>query len=223
MTQSLSRRALLAGLGVSVLPLGRMTAHAQQHTAILDTHVHLLRSLHHSQSLESAAQVALRVMDAFGIERAIVSPPPFNAGHPQGPNPGTLHANIARLERLLDHNPHARIVWVHAGWDLTGERTVPLMRDLLERHANLAMSVKYDHAGAKATAPFPPDGDAVRPGWIAMLRGFPGRFVVGSDQFIDQGTERLEGARQFVDALPPDLARLVGSENAKRIYRLSAM
>ncbi len=55
-----------------------------------------------------------------------------------------------------------------------------------------------------------------------MLRGFPDRFVVGSDQFIDQGTERLEGARQFVDALPPDLAPLVASENAKRIYRLSA-
>jgi predicted TIM-barrel fold metal-dependent hydrolase len=346
MTPNLSRRAFVGALGLSLLPPSLRSAQAQGRTPILDTHVHLLRSLNlnsrHGADLYSATQIALRSMDAFGVEQAIVSPPPFTGGHPglyglaeitaalrgqprfafmaggdslnpllqdtpadgvsdavmrrfaeaaeaiaaagaagfgelaaehfssgfghhpyestrpdhplllaladiaakyampielhmeavpedmpfppmraQGPNPAMLHANIAPLERLLDHNPRARIVWVHAGWDLTGERRVPLMRGLLELHANLAMSIKYDHAGAKATAPFPPDEDAIRPGWIAMLRAFPDRFVIGSDQFIDQGTERLEGARRFVDALPPDLARPVASENARRLYRLT--
>ena len=63
---------------------------------------------------------------------------PFPDANVAGPpNPASVVANIAAFERLLDHNPRARIVWVHAGWDLTGERTVPLMRTLLEKHFNL--------------------------------------------------------------------------------------
>ena len=37
-----------------------------------------------------------------------------------------------------------------------------------------------------------------------------------------EDTERLEGARSFIDALPSDLAELVARENALRLYRLSA-
>jgi len=147
---------------------------------------------------------------------------PIPLEHAEGPNPARLSANIPRFERLLAHNAKARIVWLHAGWDLTGERTVPLMRGLLERHANLAMSVKYDGRGHQRTQPFPPEGGALRPGWVEMMRAFPDRFVIGSDQFIDQGTDRFEGARRFVDALPSDLVRRIASENAKRLYRLEA-
>ena len=147
---------------------------------------------------------------------------PFPANRPRGPNPPELHANIGRLERLLEHNRRARIVWLHAGWDLTGERTLPLMRGLLERHPNLAMSIKCDHSGARATAPFVPDGHVARPGWIALLSAFPDRFMIGSDQFAGEETERLECARALIDALPPELARQVASGNARRIYRLGA-
>jgi predicted TIM-barrel fold metal-dependent hydrolase len=138
---------------------------------------------------------------------------PFPSNRMQGANPPRLTANIARLERLLDHNTSARIVWLHAGWDLTGERTVPLMRGLLERHANLAMSIKIDRSGAPQSAPFTAD-------WIAMMRAFPERFMIGSDQFIDQDTARLEAVRRFVDGLPDDLRNGVASGNAPRIYRL---
>jgi predicted TIM-barrel fold metal-dependent hydrolase len=145
---------------------------------------------------------------------------PFPPDRPQGLNPRELHANIGPLERLLDHNPQARIVWLHAGWDLTGERTVALMRGLLERHRNLAMSIKCDHSGARATAPFLPDEAAIRPGWIAMLGAFPDRFMIGSDQFIGEDSERMECARALIDALPPELAQPVASANARRVYRL---
>jgi predicted TIM-barrel fold metal-dependent hydrolase len=138
----------------------------------------------------------------------------------RGPNPTELHANIAAFERLLDHNRGAKLVWAHAGWDLSGERTVSLMRGLLERHPNLYMSVKIDSAGSARTAPMAEGG--VRPAWLAMLRDFPDRFVIGSDQFFGEHTERLERARAFVDALPRDLAQLVGRENALRLYRFSA-
>ena len=144
---------------------------------------------------------------------------PFPRRSGRGQNPETLKENISGLERLLAHNPNARIVWAHAGWDLTGERTVPLMRSLLKNHPNLYMSVKLDESGSRRTWPFGPKG-GLKPGWLAMLRDFSDRFVIGSDQFFDEGTERLTLARKFVDALPPEVARVVGSENAKRIYRL---
>jgi predicted TIM-barrel fold metal-dependent hydrolase len=138
------------------------------------------------------------------------------------PNPTKLVENIAAFERLLDHNPKARIVWEHAGWDLTGERTVALMRSLLTKHPNLYMSVKSDKAGTPLTAPFLP-GDGLKPGWLAMLQAFPDRFVVGSDQFYDDPEViRTHRARAFVDALPADIAHRIASENVKHIYRLPA-
>jgi len=136
------------------------------------------------------------------------------------PNPANLKENITAFERLLDHNPAARIVWVHAGWDLTGERTVPLMRSLLERHPNLYMSIKPDVGGSRMTSPFLPDG-AIKPAWIDMLRAFPNRFVIGSDQFMDDPHDRMGLARKFVDALPPDLVKAIAVDNAKSIYRLA--
>ena len=147
---------------------------------------------------------------------------PFPPERPSASNPPRLRANIGPLERLLEHNREARIVWLHAGWDLTGERRIPLMRGLLERHPNLTMSIKCDHSGARATAPFFPESQTLRPGWSAMLGAFPDRFMIGSDQFAGEETERLERVRALVDALPPELARQVASENARRIYRLAA-
>jgi predicted TIM-barrel fold metal-dependent hydrolase len=135
------------------------------------------------------------------------------------PNPASLQENIAAFGRLLDHNPRARVVWVHAGWDLTGERTVPLMLSLLKAHPNLFMSVKSDPAGTPATAPFM--GGGLKPGWLEMLRVFPDRFVIGSDQFYDSPPVRSERARKFVDWLPRDLAPLIAYENVRRIYRLA--
>jgi predicted TIM-barrel fold metal-dependent hydrolase len=157
---------------------------------------------------------------------AVLQDMPFPAERSNnGSHPTVLRANIPAFERLLGHNPMARIVWLHAGWDLTGERTVSLMRQLLGRHPNLFMTVKSDQHGTRMTSPFLP-GFALKPGWLAMLRAFPDRFAVGSDQFfdqVDQDPTRIERARKLVDALPPDLAQSVGRENVRRIYRLPAL
>ena len=139
----------------------------------------------------------------------------------KGPNPERLRENISALERLLTHNRKALIVWVHAGWDLTGERTVALMRALLAKHPNLRMSIKLDPNAPRRTFPLASD-ESLRPGWLALLREFPERFVIGSDQFHDEGTGRLALARRLIGLLPPDLAPLVAGENARKIYRLNA-
>jgi predicted TIM-barrel fold metal-dependent hydrolase len=133
-------------------------------------------------------------------------------------DPASLRENIAGLERLLTHNRDARIVWAHAGWDNTGERTPPLMRALLERHPNLYMSLKivpWAHGSPLDQT------DTIRPGWLALLRDFPERFVIGSDQFFDEDPDHVERARGLVNALPADIAPLIARENALRIYRLA--
>ncbi len=139
----------------------------------------------------------------------------------RGPNPERLRENISAFERLLAHNRNARIIWAHAGWDLTGERTVTLMRSLLEKHPNLYMGIKLDPRGPHRTSPLTPDGE-LRPDWVALFRAFPDRFIIGSDQFFDQGNGRVDLARKLVDALPSEITHLIASENAKKIYRLDA-
>lgn len=136
----------------------------------------------------------------------------------RGLNPERLRENISGFERLLAHNRAARIVWAHCGWDLTGERTVALMGSLLTRHPNLYMSIKIDPHGPQRSAPFTAEG-TLRPEWIELFRAFPDRFTIGSDQFFDDGSERVAQARRLVDALPDDVAPLIASENFKRIYR----
>jgi hypothetical protein len=104
---------------------------------------------------------------------------------------------------------------------------------LLGRHSNLALSIR-------PTAPFP--GSMVHPKggineeWIAVLRDFPDRFVIGSDSFVvaerytgaeaprvfEQRSEiQRRGIRRLLSHLPTELARRIGYENAERLYRLN--
>ena len=156
---------------------------------------------------------------------------PSSLSSPQ--NPAVLKANLAGFERLLAHNRKTKIVWAHAGADPVGYFTPKLVRELLSRHSNLALSIR-------PTAPFPgsmvhPKG-AINDNWIAVVRDFPDRFVIGSDSFVvattytgaeaprvfEQRSEiQRRGIRRLLSYLPEDLAKRVGYENAIRLYRLN--
>jgi len=146
-------------------------------------------------------------------------------------NPPTLRANISGLERLLGHNPDARIVWQHIGWDNTGHMTVDLLRRLLEAHPNLYLALRVEKRETTvAGSPMPNrivDGNwQIRPEWMEFLSDFPDRFMVGSDEFLRSPGKRQLKSQSFeetwpiLDQLPPDLARKVGHDNAARIYNL---
>lgn len=83
---------------------------------------------------------------------------------------------------------------------------------------------------------FTPEGEP-HPEWLALVQELPDRFVIGGDQFIS--SPGLSGSRaglrfaqfapvirqrvqQFLAALPPDVARKLGTENARRLYQLQA-
>lgn len=147
-------------------------------------------------------------------------------------NPEVLKENLGGFERLLAHNRKTKIIWAHAGADPVGHFTPGLVRELLGRHANLALSIR-------PTGPFPgamvPLKGAINDDWIAVLRDFPDRFVIGSDNFVvatrysgpdaprifaSRAEIQRRGIRRLLSHLPADLARRIGYENAERLYRL---
>jgi hypothetical protein len=144
------------------------------------------------------------------------------------PNATILKANITGLENLLNHNPQAKVVWAHAGWDNTGFRTVELMRDLLAKHPNLYMSIKIapkDNIGDNI--PIDLSTGSVKLEWVDLINQFPDRFVIGSDVFygeIDDPSatplRKVKGAWRVIAGLPTDIAYQIACENPRKIYRI---
>lgn len=139
------------------------------------------------------------------------------------PNPPRLHANIAAFERLLAHNPRAKIVWAHLAWDTTGYRTPELMRRLLEAHPNLFMEIKVDPLDTGKNSPLTNGASGrIKPEWLKLFADFQDRFVIGSDQHYPQGSgpQRWQAVVLLFNELPAALRQKIGTENAIRIYHL---
>lgn len=150
------------------------------------------------------------------------------------PNPAVFRANLPAFERLLAHSREARIVWAHAGSDQLGHWTAELSRRLLGAHPNLFMSLRMGPGRAPQNHPLTMSGE-LKPEWLRLFQDFPDRFVLGGDQFIASPSARGSGpgltfaqrapmmrqrTRLLLEALPPDLARKIASENAIRLYKL---
>jgi predicted TIM-barrel fold metal-dependent hydrolase len=152
-------------------------------------------------------------------------PIPERLAMPQ--NPKMLPANLEAFKRLLTHNPQARIIWAHAGWDNTGARTPALMRELLVAHPNLYMSLKGGRDCDPANLVLD-SGGRIKAEWLALLREFSDRFILGSDTFHlppdpPQGMrfpDRFPFVRALFADLPPDLAAKIGRDNALRLFGL---
>jgi predicted TIM-barrel fold metal-dependent hydrolase len=156
------------------------------------------------------------------VERDMDLPP----GLASPPNPPRLAANIAAFERLLAHNPAARIVWLHNGWDNTGQRTPQLVQRLMAAHPNLALALKFHRSRFpqnQVISPAGPNAD-----WLAVIRANPDRIVIGSDSFFASPDNRAGAVFQpqpivgFLGRLPPPMAERIGSLNAAQLYGLPA-
>ncbi len=143
------------------------------------------------------------------------------------PNPRMIEANIARCEKLKAHNRKAKIMWAHVGWGHTGHRTTALCGRLLGRHSNLYMSFKMHRHSVPQNRPLA-RGVGLKPEWLTLIAKFPDRFVIGTDQFyLAPGAQRrlptsVYGPAALLRFLPPDLARRVGLDNPRFIYKLKA-
>jgi hypothetical protein len=136
------------------------------------------------------------------------------------PNASQLHANIDAFERLLAHNPRAKVIWAHLGSDFTGFRTVDLDRRLLQAHPNLYMEIKTDPDAHGKNYPLAADGK-IKPEWLKLFTDFPDRFVIGSDQHYPEpknADKRWQETILLFNQLPADVRKKIGTENVAHIY-----
>jgi predicted TIM-barrel fold metal-dependent hydrolase len=144
---------------------------------------------------------------------------PLPAGIKSPPNAPQLHENIAPFERLLAHNPKAKIIWAHAGSDNTGYRTPDLCRRLLLAHPNLYMEIKTDPLTVGKN--YPLAEGKIKPEWLKLFVDFSDRFIIGTDQHYPQPKnpeQRWQTAVILFNQLPADVRRKIGTENVRHIY-----
>jgi len=117
------------------------------------------------------------------------------AGLKSPPNAPQLHANIAAFERLLSHNPRAKIIWAHAGSDNTGYRTPDLCRRLLRAHPNLYMEIKTDpQLNGKN---YPIEDGKIKPDWLQLFVDFQDRFIIALTSTIPSQRRRNSAGKQL--------------------------
>lgn len=145
-------------------------------------------------------------------------------------NPDTLAENAEAFKRLLSHNPKARFVWSHVGFEPLLTRHPQRVRQWLKAYPNLYMSFRVNKGHPNPAAAMTGDGQ-LKPAWVALIGEFPDRLMLGSDAFYDQGgiargsgdpgqDQGIRWLRSLVDALPAPLAEAVASRNALRLYKL---
>lgn len=69
-------------------------------------------------------------------------------------------------------------------------------------------------------------GGGVAPGWLAVFREFPDRFMVGADTYTPERWKDVQShadwARSWLKTLPPELAEAMAHGNAERLVRGSS-
>jgi hypothetical protein len=118
------------------------------------------------------------------------------------------HSDAEAVERLFRHDPDARIIWAHAGYEQPQR-----VREMLERYPDLwaELSSRDDVA---------PNGRLTAE-WRALLLEFPNRFMVGTDTFVlDRwgmiGSNAV-AVRTWLADLPSEVAERIAYKNGEAV------
>ncbi len=143
---------------------------------------------------DAATDVVRRIVD-FAVARDLV-----------------LHAHCDEeaLEILFAHNPKARVIWAHTGFN------TPLARleELFARYPALwgELSYRWDVT----------EDGRLTPEWKAFFTRHAGRFLVGSDTWVNQRwqayPETMATYRRWLGELPPEAAARIAWGNGARLF-----
>lgn len=121
------------------------------------------------------------------------------------------HCDAEALEILYGHNAGARIVWAHTGFSLEPERVEALLAKYAELWGELSYRGGITDGAGKLT-----------PAWRRLFETRSGRFLLGSDTWINERWagygEIIAGYRAWLAQLPPDAARNIAHRNARRLF-----
>jgi hypothetical protein len=121
------------------------------------------------------------------------------------------HCDREALEILYSHNAKARIVWAHTGFSLATAEVA----ELLAKYPELWGELSYRSGITDGS-------DQISAEWRDLFMRFPGRFLIGSDTWIDQRWDSygdiIAGYRRWLAQLPPDVARQIAHATAQRLF-----
>lgn len=121
-----------------------------------------------------------------------------------------VHSDAAPMRALFEVEPQLRVLWAHAGFieppDVVGE--------MLESYDGLWAEVSFRAGEISGSGTIDPD-------WKALFLKYPDRFMIGTDTYVPDRWAEYAGLirehRQWLDQLPPDLAKAIAFDNAIRV------
>jgi hypothetical protein len=126
------------------------------------------------------------------------------------------HVDDTAIDLLMANTPSrgqkARLIWAHTG---IGGAPVTRVDQLMARYPLLMGELSY-RPGLTC------DGGKLCPEWRQLLLKYPGRFMIGSDTWVNQRwqyyDELMKGYRVWLGDLPPDVARRVAWDNGAALF-----
>ena len=119
------------------------------------------------------------------------------------------HANAGPIDALAEAG--VKVLWAHAG--LSDPPAV--IGPLLDRHPKVWVDLSF-RAGDIAP------GGRLDVGWKALLTRHPGRFVIGTDTYVNERWaaygDLIDEHRRWLALLPGDVARAIAYGNARTLF-----
>lgn len=153
--------------------------------------------------------------------------------------PVMVHSNITskrernplylqEIEEPLRNHPHTRFIWAHAGTSAEIHRhqtqldfLLPTLTRMLEAYPNLFIDLSW----SMLTPYLLDEHGKPRPEWLALVKKYPERFMLGSDvvgRFNKLG-EEMHNFVPFLDALPEEIAQKIARDNFLAILPRTAL
>ena len=207
-----------AAAGVAVVPFVRLYRHRVDY-----------QNWFHDESIYTMVERELAAGTRSGPYRGLGEFHLYESDHANGPIARRLmqlaeardlvvlaHVDDRAIELLMAHAPRARLVWAHTG---IGGVPVARVQELLERHPRLMGELSYRPGLTDSSGGLSPE-------WRTLLVRWPGRFVVGSDTWVNARWDHYDvlmaDVRRWLGDLPPPVARRIGWANAAELFGVPA-
>lgn len=123
-----------------------------------------------------------------------------------------VHSDAAPVHMFFRFDPNLTVLWAHAGMTEPPETIGPMM----DRYPRLLADTSYRESDILA-------GDGkIDPAWRRLIERHPGRFLVGSDTWIngqwEQYGELIAMNRQWLAAFPRAIAEKIAYRNAEKLF-----
>lgn len=126
------------------------------------------------------------------------------------------HVDDAAIDLLMAHTTFRgqklRLIWAHTG---IGGASVKRVEALMAKYPGLMGELSY-RPGLTC------EGGFLCPEWRALILKYPGRFLIGSDTWINQRWQTYEdimrGYRVWLGDLPPVVAKKIAWDNGAALF-----